>query len=428
MKKPTETFVDVISRLFPDTEKKIRSVTLQVTDSCNLRCTYCYQCSKGTHFMDFSTAKKFIDMLLEGNNPYINLENSSGFTLEFIGGEPFMAIDLIDQITEYTLNKMILENHPWLRRFRISICSNGVLYFDPKVQEYLRKYHDWISFGVSIDGNKELHDSCRIFSDGSGSYDQAVAAAQHYKRNYSNISNKMTLAPDNVEYTADALLNLIDIGYEEIHVNCVYEEGWNKDHATTLYYQLKKLGDTLLSRRIQDDVYISIFSDTAFRPMSLEENENWCGGDGNMIAVDYKGDIFPCLRYMESSLGDDVEPIIIGTVDGGIEATPKQKQWVKCLQCMTRCSQSTQECIECPIATGCAWCSAYNYQVFGELNKRATFICVMHKARALANYYYWNKYYREIGSDKRMECYVPREWALEIIPEEEYELILQLSK
>ena len=127
MKKPTETFVDVISRLFPDTEKKIRSVTLQVTDSCNLRCTYCYQCSKGTHFMDFSTAKKFIDMLLEGNNPYINLENSSGFTLEFIGGEPFMAIDLIDQITEYTLNKMILENHPWLRRFRISICSNGVL-------------------------------------------------------------------------------------------------------------------------------------------------------------------------------------------------------------------------------------------------------------------------------------------------------------
>ena len=43
-----------------------------------------------------------------------------------------------------------------------------------------------------------------------------------------------------------------------------------------------------------------------------------------MIAVDYKGDIYPCLRYMESSIGDNVKPIIIGTVDGGIEVTPEQ--------------------------------------------------------------------------------------------------------
>ena len=75
---------------------------------------------------------------------------------------------------------------------------------------------------------------------------------------------------------------------------------------------------------------------------------------------------------------------------------------------MTRCSQSTDECINCPIAAGCAWCSAYNYEYFGELNKRATFICIMHKARALANVYFWNKYYRAI--------------------EEEYNMLLDLTK
>lgn len=40
-----------------------------------------------------------------------------------------------------------------------------------------------------------------------------------------------------------------------------------------------------------------------------------------MISVDYKGDIYPCIRYMESSLGTDVPPVIIGNVYDGIMHT-----------------------------------------------------------------------------------------------------------
>lgn len=58
-----------------------------------------------------------------------------------------------------------------------SICSNGVLYRDEKVQAFLRKWANRLSFSVTIDGNKELHDSCRVFPDGSPSYDIAVDAA-----------------------------------------------------------------------------------------------------------------------------------------------------------------------------------------------------------------------------------------------------------
>ena len=35
---------------------------------------------------------------------------------------------------------------------------------------------------------------------------------------------------------------------------------------------------------------------------------------------------------------------------------------------------------------------AYNYEKFGDINHRATFICPMHKASALINVYYWNMY------------------------------------
>ena len=98
--------------------------------------------------------------------------------------------------------------------------------------------------------------------------------------------------------------------------------------------------------------------------------------------------------------------------------TEKQNTCVECLKFITRRTQSTDECFNYPIAEGCSWCSAYNYQIYGTPNKRATFICVMHKTRALANAYFWNRHYRAIRSDKRFINYVPREWALEIISEE----------
>ena len=138
-----------------------------------------------------------------------------------------------------------------------------------------------------------------------------------------------------------------------------------------------------------------------------------------MIAVDYRGTFYPCLRYMPSSLGDKRAPIVIGDVDSGICCTEDQK----CLSCMmseiTASSQSTAECIQCPIKSGCAWCSAYNYQETGDINKRVTHICIMHKARALANVYYWNKFYEKHNVKAYYENYCPDDWAVEIIGEEE---------
>ena len=57
---------------------------------------------------------------------------------------------------------MIEIDHPWLFYTKFSICSNGLLYNTLKVQEFFNKYNKLISFTISIDGNKELHDSCRI--------------------------------------------------------------------------------------------------------------------------------------------------------------------------------------------------------------------------------------------------------------------------
>lgn len=370
--KKTENYQDLIARLYDDHTIEYdqagnpiphngltRTCTLQVTDACNLRCTYCYQIAKNTHRMSFDIAKRYIDMLLEDDqeNDYVNTKISQGLIVEFIGGEPLLEIDLIDQVTDYLYDRMLELDHPWLNKFMISICSNGVLYMDPRFQRYIEKNKYHLSFSISIDGNKELHDACRVFPDGSGSYDIAIQGVKHFREvHHGHMGSKMTIAPGNIDKVFVAAVNLINLGYEEIFLNCVYEDGWDAKYAYVLYQQLTQLADYMIDNDLFDKIYFSIFEDTNFCPMSPDENDNWCGGTGSMLSCDYKGDLYPCIRYMESSLGTDAPPLKIGNVYDGLLAKPEEKEIIKCMRCVTRRSQSTDECFYCPIASGCSWC------------------------------------------------------------------------
>ena len=171
-----------------------------------------------------------------------------------------------------------------------------------------------------------------------------------------------------------------------------------------------------------------MYEENLFKPKDRSDNQNWCGGNGAMISIDWKGDIYPCIRFMESSLDNDVEPIIIGNIKDGIMTNAKCKACIQSLKSITRTSQSTEECIDCPIAEGCAWCTGYNYQdSHGDFNHRATYICIMHKARALANCYFWNLYYWKHNENIRFKLWLPDEESLKIIPQEELDLLKALQ-
>ena len=395
---------------------------------------YCYQGHKGKNRMSFETAKKFFDLVVSGDKGfknYINPEKSPGLVVDFIGGEPFLEVELIDQICTYIMDKLIELNHPWAMKTMFSICSNGTLYRDEKVQAFLRKWANRLSFSVTIDGNKELHDSCRVFPDGSPSYDIAVDAASDWMKRGNHMGSKITIAPGNISFLYDAVIHMIDLGYDEINANCVYEEGWTAIHATTLYDQMKRLSDYFLEKDLdfEHDFFCSLYNEDFFQPKDPDDLQCWCGGTGNsMIACDPQGRIFPCIRYMESSLNGAQEPYSIGDVDNGIGHTKCYECRIQCMAKIDRRTSSTDECFYCPIATGCSNCSGYDYQVNGTPDSRATFICIMHKARALGNLYFWNKYYRKHNMEKRMKNYVPDEWALEIISESELNMLKELER
>ena len=212
----TDSYNDGIAKAYPelfenrqqlevgtgkDADVFCHNFTFQVTEGCSLNCTYCYQFNKKPTKMTFEIAKEFIDHLLKDDYGYINRYNSPAIIIEFIGGEPLMEVELIRKIYEYFLERCYELNHPWFTLHRLSICSNGMQYFDEEVQDFFKEYAHNISFNISIDGNKELHDSCRIQPNGEGSYDVDMVALNHYNRNYTPERNsKMTLAPENISH------------------------------------------------------------------------------------------------------------------------------------------------------------------------------------------------------------------------------------
>jgi len=431
-------FHDAYSKVFSKEYGKpvtAKTVTFIVTEGCTLRCTYCYEVHKHEgHRMSFETAKKAVDWLyaedMSGTSDIINDEKANALIIEFIGGEPLMEIDLMHQIAEYFIYKGMLLDHRWQYNYKFSITSNGTEYFDPRVQAFLDKYGNKVSMGITIDGNKELHDACRVDINGNGSFDIVQRAFKDALRRGVTSSTKLTIAPDNLPYLFDALVELYNYdNITSVAANPIHEHNWTYEEAFLYYTQLIKLADWLM-----EDGRYGLYSTTLFTEyignfQGPESNQNYCGGTGAMISFSYNGGMYPCTRYVPFALsfrGEDDE-MRLGDVDTGWLKTDKAKATFAELEAITRRSQSTDECWECPISTGCGWCSAWNYDLYGTANKRNTFICNMHKARVMANSYFYNKIHILYDETERMPLNIPDEWALQIIDQKELDMLREVA-
>jgi SynChlorMet cassette radical SAM/SPASM protein ScmE len=153
-----------------------KSVDIDITSKCNLRCTYCY------HFTGAGDVKKdlpkeewlkFFEELNECNVMNVTLQ----------GGEPFCRNDLKDIISGIVQNRM-----------RFSILSNGTLITD-KAAAFLSETHRCNGVQVSIDGSKpEIHDACR----GQGSFVKAVEGIRNLQRHHIPVQIRVTINKYNV--------------------------------------------------------------------------------------------------------------------------------------------------------------------------------------------------------------------------------------
>jgi uncharacterized protein len=142
----------------------IVNICLFLTQSCNLKCVYCYG-EAGMYGtggdMDEKTARQAVDWMIEQSGKMKKI------TVCFFGGEPLLRFPLMKSIVEYTEKKAAKVG----KRTGFHLTTNGALVDDETIA-FIKEHQ--IGVQVSFDGPKELQDSQRAFANGEGSYDSTA--------------------------------------------------------------------------------------------------------------------------------------------------------------------------------------------------------------------------------------------------------------
>lgn len=172
---------DIIKVLIYETKQflggKMKNLNLLIkpaSSSCNLRCRYCFYYDvadnrevKNYGIMNDDTLENMVKKVFD------DVEYSANFA--FQGGEPTMAgIEFFEKfhkfVEKYNIKKIIVN---------FSLQTNGTL-LNKKWLELFKKHNYLI--GLSLDGNKEMHDTFRIDAKGEGTFSRVLKAAKMMKK------------------------------------------------------------------------------------------------------------------------------------------------------------------------------------------------------------------------------------------------------
>lgn len=133
-------------------------LTIAPTLECNFICPYCYE--KGHRYNTMT------EDILEGTIKFIhqNMIGKNELHISWYGGEPLLAIDMIEKIT-----KSIVE-HKY--NYFATMVSNGYLLTKAMAQKL--KELNISNIQITIDGPESIHNQRRILKSGEGSYQQIL--------------------------------------------------------------------------------------------------------------------------------------------------------------------------------------------------------------------------------------------------------------
>ena len=277
-----------------------KSITFIVTKDCQLACKYCYLVGKNVkERMPWEVAKTFIDYVLDH-------ENDSEFATEsvvwdFIGGEPFLEIELINKICDYIKTELFRRNHHWFNSYRFSFSTNGINYHEKAVQDFIKKNREHLSIGITIDGTEKKHDLNRVYKiTEKGSYKDVVKNIPLWLEQFPGGGTKVTISSADIPYITESVLHLYSLGIHEVNINVVFEDVWQEGDDKRFEDQLMQLADAIIDGGFYQDYACSFFSENIGKPLD-PERDNAAGASRHIflskliISVSWKsGIIDPC--------------------------------------------------------------------------------------------------------------------------------------
>ncbi len=383
-----------------------------VTLRCNETCVYCHASRAdmtATHTdMTKETADRVVERVFDTTNPNV--------TIEFQGGEPLVAFDVVKHILERARER----NKTAGKRLEFTMVSNLSLLDEEKLA-YL--VDNRVQICTSIDGPEHLHDKQRKLPRLS-----AHKAATHWIRRINEAYAKLGLDPtlyhvealltttrEALAYPKEIVDTYVDLGCRALFLRPVDPFGFADRTGPRVEYPraeylafYRSAVDHILELNKRGVEILERFAAIFLTKILGGEDPNFldirspCGAGIGQVAYNYDGKVFTCDEgRMLHEMGDST--FLLGDV-----GTPYRElmghETVRALAIASNLD-GQPDCVNCTYQPYCGVCPVHSHKTQGTIfgRMRESTLCAVHKG--IQDYLF-----EKIGSGDRETLDVLRRW------------------
>jgi uncharacterized protein len=274
---------------------------IAVAADCNHRCSYCWNGygrfgKTGGIVMDRDVGLEVIEKI------FSTYQESKLIEIEYYGGEPLIAWDTL--MASVNRAEQLAESHG--KKVTFSITTNGSL-LSEQVVDFLTQHKFWVA--VSIDGDKDTHDSNRILCGGGSSWDAAVRGAHALQQRGMRPAIRATVCSSNKSLLAvrDYLAGL---GFERIIVECVDSRLFGrqsyKNPAELAQRLYEEYAEEMIHRQLSgvqpSACVVGCTVDHVLEQLWYSRaRDHGCGlSQSRTVAFDVRGNPYPCRIFLNN--------------------------------------------------------------------------------------------------------------------------------
>ena len=275
-----------IHRSIPAT-RTITGLDLDLTEACNLACTYCFKWQKKAVHMDEATAMAAIDWLLESSGDY-----NGELKVNLMGGEPLLRFDLIQKIVPYGKCRA----RQLGKRLHFGCTTNCTLLTD-QMLSFWRRFG--MGFHCSIDGIPEVQNVNRPMLGGGPSSSEVEKNVRKILAYRPSVMARATITPQSVGVLYESAKYFADLGFKLMGFKPAMNCHWTDNDFEVLNKQWQTLGEFYIDRLIEGEpLEIDDFTAGLSSIHSAAGREgHTCGAGRGLVMIDPRGDIWPCHRF-----------------------------------------------------------------------------------------------------------------------------------
>lgn len=294
----------------------LRSLSLNVAQSCNLSCKYCYadegKFGSKTQFMPVEIAQQSVDRLIVEAEPGVDL------VLGFMGGEPLLNRQLLHNITHYASQRGQETQH----KIRFSLTTNGTLVTDEDAALFAEY---GFNVSVSLDGPQILNDQLRPKLNGQGSYEAVLQGLKILStKRPGHLSARITVTPQSgrllpiLQHVLS--LGFDDAGFAPVLVSPNPDFAFQAEDFELFLQHMIECGDVCKQHLLKGQRFPFTNFETALNEIHRGSHRPYpCGAGAGYLSVNAQGRLYACHRLV----GD--EEWAMGSVQQGSDFAARQQ-------------------------------------------------------------------------------------------------------